>query len=94
MSQKELSVIAEFGLGLVAIENETTNLDLILQYYSEEQLELFAKSTISERDLNELTRDGIRNSWKNFVDTASGKLPPFREQLDQQLSNIGIHVMY
>ena len=63
MNQKELSIVAEIGLLWVAMDNGTIDRDLILQYYTEEQLEWYARSKVSESNLTR-TRENIRSEWQ------------------------------
>ena len=91
MNQKELSIVAEIGLLWVAMDNDIIDRDLILQYYTEEQLEWYARSRLPESNLAR-TRENIRSEWQNYVDTYTGKLPPFIEQLQERLAKKGMFI--
>lgn len=94
MNQKELSIIAEIGLQWVARDNETIDRDLILQYYTEEQLEWYARSKFSEKELKYETLENVYESWKKYVDTYIGKLPPTIVQLEERLAKKGIFIIF
>lgn len=94
MSQRELSAIAEYGLQLIAMENETIDPDLILQYYTEKQLEWYARSMISERYLSGITLEDVRINWKNYVDTYTEQFVPSVVRLEERLAKKGIFIIF
>lgn len=67
--QQSLSVIAEIGLGVAMSINENHfDRDLLLQYYTEEQLEWLARSEVAESVLNTSTLEGVLKDRENFID--------------------------
>lgn len=91
MNQKQLSVMAECGLILIAMQNETIDRDLILQYYTEEQLEWYAKSEMKDQDLNLMTLESLHQEWKEYVDTYTGKLEPYIVRIKRRAAEVGLY---
>ncbi len=91
MSHKNLSVMAECGLQLIAMQNETINRELILQYFTAEQLEWYAKSEMKERDLKSMTLESLRQEWKEYVDIYTGKAEPYIVKLKRRAAEVGLY---
>lgn len=73
MNQKELSAIAEFGLNIAMSINENyLNNDLLLHYYTEEQLEWLAMSIYSESELRDITKESVLKNRQYTIDLLSG----------------------
>lgn len=86
MNQKELSAIAEFGLNIAMSINENyLNNDLLLQYYTEEQLEWLAMSIYSESELRDITKESVLKNRQYTIDLLSGIIINDRQRYKDDL---------
>ena len=91
MSQKKLSVMTECGLILIAMQNDTIDRALILQYYTEEHLEWYAQSEMEERDLKLMTLESLHQEWKEYVDTYTSKAEPYIIRIKRKAAEICLY---
>lgn len=66
MNQQYFSPVVETGIQMAMIQNETLDRDLILQYYTEEQLELLARLQLPEWMFEDLTIEQV--NWEGFIE--------------------------
>lgn len=86
MNQKELSAIAEFGLNIAMSINENyLNNDLLLQYYTEEQLEWLAMSIYSESELRDITKESLLKNRQYTIDLLGGTIINDRQRYKDDL---------
>lgn len=72
MNQQYISSIAEYGLGIAMVRNDCINRALLLQYYTEEQLELLAESDTPKHLLEDLKLEDVLADQQEFIDLVTG----------------------
>ena len=72
MNQQYMSPVAEYGLGIAMIRNDCIDRDLLLQYYTEEHLELLAEYDTPKHLLEELKLADVLADQQELIDLATG----------------------
>lgn len=72
MNQQYMSPIAEYGLGIAMIHNDCIDRNLLLQYYTEEQLEWLAESGTPKHFLEDLKLEDVLADQQELIDLATG----------------------
>ena len=79
VNEQHMSAVAEYGLGIVMVRNDCVDRNLLLQYYTEEQLELLARSDTPTHLLKNLKLEDVLADQQEFIDLSMGKRE-FNEQ--------------